>query len=62
MSHALDVILTGRAVSDEEALRIRLVNRLVERGDALHASKDLALQLAEFPQQCLRSDRRSAYD
>jgi len=62
MSHALDLILTGRGVSGEEALRIGLANRLVEPGRALAAAVELAQGLARFPQRCLRGDRRSAYE
>jgi enoyl-CoA hydratase len=61
-SHALDMILTGRGVSAEEALRMGLANRLVERGETLAAAVRLAHDLARFPQRCLRADRRSAYE
>ncbi len=61
-SHALDLILTGRGVSGDEALHMGLANRLVEPGRALAAAVELGLQLAAFPQLCLRSDRRSAYE
>jgi enoyl-CoA hydratase len=61
-SNALDLILTGRGVSGDEAQRMGLANRLVERGQALTAARELAGQLAGFPQGCLRSDRRSSYD
>jgi enoyl-CoA hydratase len=61
-SHAMDLILTGRGVSGEEALRMGLVNRLTEPGAALTSAQVLAHQIAAFPQRCLRSDRRSALD
>lgn len=61
-SHALDLILTGRGVSGDEALRMGLANRLVEPGEALPAAIELAKQLAGFPQRCLRSDRLSSYE
>jgi enoyl-CoA hydratase len=61
-SHALDLILTGRGVSGEEALRMGLANRLVEPGEALTAAVALAEDLARFPQHCLRSDRESSYE
>jgi enoyl-CoA hydratase len=61
-SHALDLILTGRGVSGEEARTMGLANRLVEPGTALRAAVELAHQIAAFPQRCLRSDRRSSYE
>jgi len=61
-SHALDLILTGRGVSGDEALRMGLVNRLVAPGQALTAAITLAGELAALPQHCLRNDRRSSYD
>jgi len=61
-SHALDLILTGRAVSGKEAMRMGLANRLVEPGHALDAAVELATDLARLPQNCLRSDRLSAYE
>jgi enoyl-CoA hydratase len=61
-SHAMDLILTGRGVQGEEALRMGLVNRLVPKGQAVDAAIQLAHELAEFPQRCLRSDRLSAYE
>ncbi len=60
--HALDLILTGRGVSGQEALMMGLANRIVPKGKALEAALALAADLARFPQLCLRSDRLSAYE
>jgi enoyl-CoA hydratase len=38
-----------------------LANRLTEPGGALEGALALAAELSRFPQNCLRSDRRSAY-
>jgi enoyl-CoA hydratase len=62
MSHALDMILTGRGVSGDEALQMGLANRLTEPGGALDAAVALAHELARLPQACLREDRASAYE
>ncbi len=61
-SHALDLILTGRGVSGDEALRMGLANRLTEKGAALEGALALARELCSFPQGCMRSDRLSSYD
>ena len=60
LSHALDLILTGRKVEADEALRMGLCNRVVPAGQALEAALALAHQLAAFPQATLRADRASA--
>jgi enoyl-CoA hydratase len=59
---ALDLILTGRAVTSAEALAMGLVNRVVPRGEARAAAEALARDLAKLPQAAMRGDRLSAYE
>ncbi len=61
MSHAMDLILTGRGVSGLEAQTMGLANRLAPPGKALSVALELAEQLCQFPQMCMRNDRLSAY-
>jgi enoyl-CoA hydratase len=59
---ALDLILTGRPVHADEALRIGLADRVVEDGEARAAAEALAREIAGFPQLCMRWDRLSVYE
>jgi enoyl-CoA hydratase len=61
-THALDMILTGRGVRGDEALRMGLANRVVPPGGALAAAQELAREIASKPQAALRSDRMSSYE
>jgi enoyl-CoA hydratase len=61
-SRAMDMILTGRPVDAEEALRIGLVNRVVPVGSSRPAAEELARELARFPQTCMREDRLSVLE
>jgi len=62
MSHAMDLILTGRHVEAIEAKNMGLANRIVPHGKSREAAEELAGQIAKFPQTCMRSDRMSAYE
>jgi enoyl-CoA hydratase len=62
LGRALDLILTGRPVSAQEALELGLVNRVVPGGTCRQAAEALAHELARFPQTCLRHDRLATYE
>jgi enoyl-CoA hydratase len=61
MSHALDLILTGRPVGAKEALAMGLCNRVAPKGKVREEAQTLVHEIARFPQICLRTDRMSAY-
>lgn len=62
MGRALELILTGRPVEAEEALRIGLVNELAEPGEHLTRALELAEAIAGFPQETMLADRRAALE
>ncbi|KXS93731.1 hypothetical protein AC579_2179 [Pseudocercospora musae] len=62
LGNAMDMILTGRAVGAEEALRMGLANRIVPKGKALEEALVLAESLLKFPQLCMNLDRNSCYN
>ncbi len=62
LGRALDLVLTGRPVESDEALRIGLADRVVEDGGSRPAAEALAAEIAAFPPLCVRSDRQSVYD
>jgi len=62
MGRALELILTGRPVDAEEALRIGLVNEVVPPGAHLERALELAEKIAAFPQETMLADRRAAIE
>jgi enoyl-CoA hydratase len=62
LSRALDMILTGRPVDAREALAFGLANRVAPTGRAREEAEALARTIAAFPPNCVRSDRRSAWE
>src|SRR5262249_58787732 len=58
--HALDLILTGRGVSGDEAQRMGLANRLGEPGTALAEAITLAPELGRFSPRSRRGHRLSS--
>ena len=56
---AMDIILTGRKVEADEALRIGLCEYVTQTGGAREKAEALARGLSDLPQSCLRADRRS---
>ena len=57
---AMDLILTGRRVNADEALKIGLCEYVVPDGEAREKAEALAKEIARFPQSCVKADRRSA--
>ncbi len=57
---ANDLILTGRRVDADEALRIGLADRTCPEGQERDTALALAHDLTRFPQGCLRADHLSA--
>ena len=60
-SRALDMILTGRSVSAEEALAMGLANYVVETGTSREEAEKIAKSIAQYPSRCMRSDREAVY-
>ena len=61
MGRALEIILTGRKVPADEALRIGACEHVVPEGRSREFAEAMAHEIARFPQACMRADRRSAY-
>ena len=56
---AMEMIITGRAVDAEEALRIGLANEVVPEGKALERALELAHEVAKLPQGAIRTDKET---
>jgi enoyl-CoA hydratase len=62
LGRALDLILTGRMISSEEALAMGLLTELVPAGAHVERALALAEGLARFPQRTMLADRRAAIE
>jgi enoyl-CoA hydratase len=56
---AMEMIITGRPVDAQEALRIGLANEVVPEGKALDRALELAREVAALPQGAIRSDKET---
>jgi enoyl-CoA hydratase len=61
LGRALELIMTGRAVSASEAFNIGLVNAVVAPGQSLAHALELGRLLASQPQVALYNDRQAVY-
>jgi len=59
--HAMDMLLTGELISAEDALRIGLVNRVVEPGAARAAALQLARKIAAKPAAVVKLGKEAFY-
>jgi enoyl-CoA hydratase len=56
---AAELLLTGREVHAQEALRLGLANRVVPEGQALSAARELAAQLCALPREGVLGARKA---
>jgi enoyl-CoA hydratase len=61
VGRAMEIILTGRKVPSDEALRIGACEHVVADGASREFAEAMAHEIARFPQACMRADRRSVY-
>ncbi|MEX2394450.1 MAG: enoyl-CoA hydratase-related protein [Actinomycetota bacterium] len=60
LGNALYLIESGVRIDAQTALRMGLVQEIAPTGTALERAQELAVRIAEYPQQSLRADRESA--
>lgn len=56
---AMELIITGRVIDADEALRIGLVNEVVPSGQAIVRARELAEDIAALPQPAIRTDKEA---
>lgn len=61
LSKALEMHLTGRVVAVDEALRIGLVDRVVQKEDLKGATTKFAMEIAHWPRKAIRATKRAVY-
>lgn len=58
-SRALELIITGRRIDAEEALRIGLVTEICPQDKLMDRARELAAIICELPQGAIRSDKEA---
>src|SRR5881227_1084001 len=56
---AMELIITGRPVDAQEALRIGLASEVTPRGQSLARAQELAREIAALPQGAIRTDKET---
>jgi enoyl-CoA hydratase len=56
----MELIITGRVIDADEALRIGLVNEVVPSGTCVVRALELAREIAALPQPAIRTDKEAA--
>ena len=56
---ALEILMSGRWIDAKEALKLKLVNRVLPRLDLLPATEKLARKIKSFPQSAVRSVKQA---
>lgn len=59
LGRAMDMIITGRVIDAQEALQFGLVSEVVPRDRLMERATELAQQICEYPQGCIRTDKES---
>jgi len=62
LNKALDILLTGREIEADEALRIGLADRVAPPGQLAHETRAFAMEIARGPLASLRAIKRAVYD
>lgn len=57
---AMELIITGRVIDAQEALKIGLVNEIVPKGKSLERALELAEYICRLPQPAIRTDKEAA--
>ena len=55
---AMELLLTGRIITPQDALELGMIEQIVPAGQALEAARALALQIAANPPQAVRALKR----